>query len=308
MRTFTVKDPALLLEYLFKKLSDTKKTRVRQCLKFGSVLVNDKVVTRFDHPLMSGDKVSVCSVKESQPVVKPQFGIEVMYEDDAIIVIRKPAGLLTISTEKIAIKTAFFATNEYLCERDSDFLRLEQREQGRAFRKKKIFVVHRLDREASGLLVFAKTLEAKQQLQSHWSEVTKKYYAVVTGMPEKAKGTITSFLRENKFLNVYSSKRPEDAKLSTTRYQVLHSTEKYSLLEIKLETGRKHQIRVHLSEMGNPILGDERYGSKARFTGDGIALHAYYLAFAHPASGQPMIFRSPLPQSFEEMLWEERKE
>lgn len=302
MRTFTVRDPGFLLEYLFKTLSETKKTRVRQILKFGSVIVNDQVTTRFDHPLVPGDQVSIRSAKETQPALTPAFGIEVVYNDDALIVIRKPAGLLTVATEKIATQTAFYAVNEYLCKKDAEILRYKKRVEGRDFRKKQIFVVHRLDREASGLLVFAKNLEVKQQFQSHWTEVTKKYYAVVEGVPEKKSGTITSFLRENKFLKVYSSKRSDDAKLSTTRYQVLHAGKDHALLEVELETGRKHQIRVHLSEMGHPIAGDERYGSMARFSGDGIALHAYYLAFTHPTTHQPMVFRSPLPKLFENLL------
>lgn len=301
MRTFSVEEDARLLDYLFKVLKDTTKTNVRQCLKHRSVLVNGKVTTQFDQPLMTGDKVSVLSLKESRPAVKPKAGITVVFEDDAIIVIEKPAGLLTIATETVAKQTAFYLTNQYVCEAQAACSRKEDRREGVAPLKKLIFIVHRLDREASGLLLFAKNAEVKQKLQAGWSDARKKYYAVVEGVPKEASGTITSYLRENKMLNVYSTPDPYDAKLSTTRYRMLRSGPGYALLEVELETGRKHQIRVHLSEMGHPIIGDERYGSKTDPAGR-LGLHAFHLVFSHPVSGKEMVFESPLPLSFEQVL------
>lgn len=301
MRTFSVEEDARLLDYLFKVLKDATKTSVRQCLKHRSVLVNDKVTTRFDQPLMPGDKVSVLTLKEARPAAKPQGDIKVVYEDDAIIVIDKPAGLLTVATETVSERTAFYLTNRYVCEADAARLKKKSFREGRPLRKKTIFIVHRLDREASGLLVFAKDLETKQKLQSGWKNVQKKYYAVVEGTPKEPSGTVTSFLRENKLLSVYSTPNAHDAKLSTTRYRTLRSSSHYSLLEVALETGRKHQIRVHLSEMGHPIIGDGRYGRKTDPAGR-LGLHAFRLELSHPVSGKPLVFESPLPPLFEQVL------
>ena len=301
MRVFTVREEGRLLEYLFKALKETPKTRVRQCLKFRSVLVNDRVTTRFDHPLVPGDKISLLSLKEARPAAKPQGDITVVFEDDAIIVIDKPPGLLTVATETVATRTAFYLTNQYVCEADAARTGKGHRREGKPIRRKTIFIVHRLDRDASGLLVFAKDLETKQKLQTGWKEVRKKYYAVVEGTPKEPSGEITSFLRENKLLSVYSTPNARDAKLSTTRYRTLRSGPHYALLEVALETGRKHQIRVHLSEMGHPIIGDKRYGSKTDPAGR-LGLHACSLALSHPVSGQAMVFESPLPSSFEQVL------
>ena len=301
MRTFSVEQDAPLLEYLFKVLKDTTKTNVRQCLKHRSVLVNGQVTTQFDHPLVPGDKVGVLSLKESRPVLKPEGGIAVVFEDDAIIVIDKPSGLLTVATETVATRTAFYLTNQYVGEADAARLKKEYHRDGKPVRKKTIFIVHRLDKDASGLLVFAKDLETKQKLQLGWKEVQKKYYAVVEGTPREASGTITSYLRENKLLSVYSTPDAHDAKLSTTRYRTLRSSLHYALLEVALETGRKHQIRVHLSERGHPIIGDGRYGSKTDPAGR-LGLHAFHLALAHPISGKEIVFESPLPPVFDQVL------
>lgn len=301
MRVLTVQENGCLLEYLFKRLKETPKTRVRQCLKFRSILVNDHVTTRFDHPLIPGDKVCVLTLKEARPAAKPQGDIAVIFEDDTIIVIDKPSGLLTVATETVATRTAFYLTNQYVCEADAARLKKGHCRVDKPLRRKTIFIVHRLDKDASGLLVFAKDLKTKQKLQSGWKEVRKKYYAVVEGTPEKPSGAITSFLRENKLLSVYSTPHAQGAKLSTTRYQTLRASLHYALLEVALETGRKHQIRVHLSEMGHPIIGDKRYGAKTNPAGR-LGLHACTLALSHPVSGQEMIFESPLPSSFEQVF------
>ncbi|MDD5672445.1 MAG: RNA pseudouridine synthase, partial [Candidatus Omnitrophica bacterium] len=168
-------------------------------------------------------------------------------------------------------------------------------------RKKRVFIVHRIDKDASGLLVFAKSEDVKHSLQSGWKNVKKKYFAVVAGIPKEKSGSVTSFLRENKALNVYTADRADDAKLSTTRFRVLRSSAHYSLLEIELETGRKHQIRVHLADLGHPIAGDERYGCKTNPAGR-LALHACELALIHPVSGKRMVFHSAMPDSFDQIL------
>lgn len=309
MRTFTVDEKGCLLDYLFKVLADTKKTRVRQFLKFQTVSVNGAVTTRFDYVLQPGDQVCVRTAKDpavASAAAPPKFGIEIVFEDPAVLVIHKPSGLLTIATDRVATKTAFYALHEYLIEAQRQ--RFGKGGAGRSVpgRKKLIFIVHRIDKDASGLLVFAKNEEVKHSLQSGWKNVKKKYFAVVEGIPKEKSGSVTSFLRENKALNVYTANRADDAKLSTTRYRALRSSAHYSLLEIELDTGRKHQIRVHLADLGHPIAGDERYGCKTNPAGR-LALHACELAFVHPVSGKRMVFHSPMPDSFDQILKKDRQ-
>lgn len=302
MRTFKVLENIPLLEYLFKTLSDTSRTRVKEYLKFKSVFVNGTVTTRFDHPLAAGDTVAIGPQKSSEQVSAPKFGVRIVYEDDAIVVAEKPSGLLTIATEKVRTRTAFFAVNDYVnAKKSSEEKRGLRPGRDRAQRKKEIFIVHRLDQDASGLLVFAKNIEAKQHLQAHWRRTRKKYFAVVERIPEKKSGTIESFLRENKFLRVYSSRRPDESKLAVTHYRVVRTSANYALLEVDLETGRKHQIRVHLADLGHPIAGDKNYGAKTDPAGR-LALHAYYLAIDHPVTGERKIFESRLPPEFEKIL------
>ncbi len=304
MRTFTVAHPARLLDYLFEVLADTKKTRVRQFLKFRSVSVNDRMTTRFDFPLSPGDRVSIRTGKEERPAAPPLYGVEIIYEDDAVIVIDKPSGLLTIATEKVATRTAFYAVNDYVNRSETQRLKSGAHRRDRQARKKQVFIVHRLDQDASGLMVFARSAEVKIALQSHWQDAVKKYYAVAEGVMREKTGTLTSYLRESKSLKVYTTDRAEGAKLSTTRYTLLRASAHYSLLEVELKTGRKHQIRVQLADAGHPLAGDRRYGSRTDPAGR-LALHACHLAFRHPVSGRRMVFQTPLPQFVDRILKED---
>ena len=302
MRDFSI-TPAKegpLLETLFRLLADTKRTKVRQYLKFGSVLVNGCVEKRFDRPLKAGDTVRVLSVKEAAAEGSLKYGIRIVYEDDRILVIEKPAGLLTISTDKVSTRTAFFAANEHVLREGVEVARPRP---GTApvKRGKQIFLVHRLDKEVSGLLMFAKTAGMKEILRANWPDVTKRYYAVVEGVPEKPEGTLKSYLRENKFLKVYSTPATEGAKLSVTHYRVMRSSPRHSLLEVELGTGRKHQIRVQLSDMGHPIAGDSQYGARTD-PAKRIALHSHYLAFVHPVTGKETEIDLPVPAAFEKIV------
>lgn len=185
---------------------------------------------------------------------------------------------MTIATDKVRTRTAYFLLNEYL-------------------KPGRVFIVHRLDREVSGLLVFAKTETVKRQLQDHWTQVRKKYFAIVEGTPRRHSGTLRSYLRENKFLRVYSGRKTADSKLSVTHYRLVRTNGRYSLLEVELETGRKHQIRVHLSDIGHPIVGDKRYGARTNSAGR-LALHASHLALEHPVTRKKMVFESEFPTTF----------
>lgn len=214
-------------------------------------------------------------------------GLTILYEDNDILVIDKPAGLLTIGTETEKIKTAYHALSNYV-------------RKGCAKSSKHVYVVHRLDRETSGVLVFAKTREAKDRLQAGWQECEKKYLAVVHGSLAEKTGTITSYLAENKAHVVYSTLDAANGKLAQTAYQVLQETDEFSLLEIELLTGRKHQIRVHLADKGHPVVGDAKYGRKD--SGKRLALHALSLAIKHPINASRLLFKAVVPAGFYKLM------
>ena len=215
-------------------------------------------------------------------------GLEIIYEDGAIIVVDKPPGMLTMGTEKEKERTAYFAITDYV-------------RKGYSRSSKRIFIVHRLDRETSGIVIFARTEKAKYQLQDNWKETWKKYLAVVHGRCDKQFGTITSYLAENKAHVVYSTDDKEKGKLSHTAYRVLKETKDFSLLEVDLLTGRKHQIRVHLAGIGNPIVGDRKYG-KADDGHKRIALHALSISFKHPVSSEEVFLTTKVPAYFDSLV------
>jgi len=215
-------------------------------------------------------------------------GLAILYEDRDILVVDKPAGLLTMGTEREKARTAYFSLTEYV-------------RKGAAKSRARIFIVHRLDRETSGVLVFAKTAEAKACLQSRWDETKKRYLAVVHGPCEKRAETITTYLAENSAHGVYSTVDSQKGKWAQTAYTVLKETKDFALLNVELLTGRKHQIRVHLADRGHPVVGDKRYG-RADATHRRLALHARSLSFRHPVSGAELTFEAKAPSYFTERV------
>ena len=290
---------AKLLEFLIEAFRDTKKIRVKEYLKRRQVSVNGRVTTQFDHLLKPGDKVRIETFGTDGLTPSLRFNIEIVYEDDDLLVINKPVGLLSIATDKVRRETAIFAANDYLNKKAG---------RGRAapHYKKRIFIVHRLDRDASGLLVLAKHEAVKFKMQENWGQFTKEYYAVVEGRPKKAAGTLTSYLTENKVLRVFSGPRTPEAKKAVTHYEVIQPGENYSLLKIRLETGRKHQIRVQLSDLGHPVAGDKTYGARTDPAGR-LALHAWRLEFKHPETRHKLVLTSPLPPPLAACLKTETK-
>ena len=212
----------------------------------------------------------------------------ILHEDRDILVVDKPPGLLTIGTDTEKERTAYFILTDYV-------------RKGYPRSKKRIFIVHRLDRESSGILIFAKNEDAKYCLQTQWKETLKKYLAVVHGNFEKTSGTITSYLIENKARVVYSTSDTKKGKLSHTAYRVLKQTKDFSLLEVDLLTGRKNQIRVHLAEHGHPIVGDRKYGKGDRVH-KRLALHALSISFKHPFSGMQLTFETKIPAYFTKLV------
>jgi tRNA pseudouridine32 synthase/23S rRNA pseudouridine746 synthase/23S rRNA pseudouridine1911/1915/1917 synthase len=218
----------------------------------------------------------------------PGRGLEILHEDQDILVVDKPAGLLTMGTERERERTAYFALTDYV-------------RKGAARSRNRIFIVHRLDRDTSGVLVFAKTAEAKARLQSHWDETTKRYLAVVHGTVAKRADTISSYLAENTAYGVYSTPDPRKGRLSHTAYTVLKQTKDFALLEITLLTGRKHQIRVHLAGRGHPVVGDKRYG-RPHDAHRRLALHARSLTLRHPVTGEERTFEVQAPPHFRALV------
>ena len=282
---YNVKKNSILINYLMR-LGYTR-TKIKQLFKYQAIQVNDERVKTLDQPLLQGDRISLCKENKESKLIPP-VGIKIVYEDDAVVVIEKPAGLLTISTEIEKTKTAYYQLNEYLKQRAR-----KERE--------RIFIVHRLDRDTSGLIVFAKSKLVKQMLQDSWHEVEKRYYAIVEGTPAKKQDDIKSRLRETKALRVYSSHRLNETKSATTKYRVIKQGKGYALLDILLVTGRKNQIRVHLADIGHPVAGDKKYGAQTDPV-KRLGLHAYHLSFKHPRTGNTMQFKSEMPQRFHDIM------
>ena len=208
----------------------------------------------------------------------------ILHEDRDVIIVDKAPGLLTMGTDKEKVQTAYYGITDYV-------------RKGNPKSQARVFIVHRLDREVSGILVFAKSALAKKALQDQWPDVEKHYLALVHGTPREPTGTFTSYLVEDGVQRVYSRVDPQRGKLSHTAYTVLGYADGVSLLDIRLLTGRKHQIRVHLADNQLPILGDKKYGRK-QSSERRLALHAKSIAFHHPHSGELCFFETRFPHYF----------
>lgn len=225
---------------------------------------------------------------KSPPKKYQPRGLSILYEDRDILVVDKISGLLTIGTEKVRENTAYYLLNKYV-------------RKGNLKSKNRVFIVHRLDRDASGIIVFAKNENAKRYLQEEWQKFQKKYYAVVRGTLSQKEGIITSYLAENRAYKMYSVDDPKKGKLARTGYKVLSESKNYSLLEIDLLTGRKNQIRVHFSEKGCPVAGDKKYGEHEKGI-KRLALHSASITILHPYTKEKMTFDTKVPAYFESLL------
>lgn len=280
--TFTVKEASTLLPFITQALHGISRSKAKSILTGGGVTVNDKVRLRHDYPLSPGDTVAV-SKRKPAPHPDTKY-IRIVYEDSHIIVIDKQPGILSMASNHHA-----FSVKSLL---DDYFHRSRQRCTAH--------VVHRLDRDTSGLLVYAKTLQAEQTLEHNWREIVtdRRYVALVSGQLPQSQGTLSSWLRDNKsFFTISYPSDPGGGKWAVTHYRQLHTDGEHSIVELKLETGRKNQIRVHLQDIGHPVCGDTKYGNGDDPIGR-LALHAFRLNFFHPATGQPLTFETPLPHPF----------
>ena len=282
IKTFDVAEPARLMEFVASALPEIKRTRIKQMLAHNQVAVNGTPQRQFDLELQPGDSVKVNFVREFK--VFSHRRMKIVYEDDDIIIINKGYGLLSMGNDKVKEGTAYSILKDYVKWSNP---------------ANKIFIVHRLDRDTSGLMMFAKTPEAKEAMQHNWNNMVlnRKYLAVVEGAPEEAQGTIRSYLVENSKFEVYSTDNPEEGQLAVTRYKTLSAGKRFALLEVELDTGRKNQIRVHMKDLGHPISGDRKYGASPSPI-HRLCLHAQTLRFIHPLTRREMNFTTPVPSSF----------
>lgn len=284
IRTWEVKkEDDTLLEFVSSILTDHTKTKVKSMLKHTQFAINHMPTTQFDAPLHKGDKVSINFDKSFKIFYNPR--IKLVYEDDDIIVINKGYGILSMGTDKIKDGTAYSIVRDYV-KYSNPFA--------------KLFIVHRLDRDTSGLMMLAKTEAAKDAMQHNWNNmvISRKYVAVVEGFVEQEEGTIRSYLSETSQFEVYSSQDADSGgQLAVTRFKRLKAGKGYSLMELQLDTGRKNQIRVHMKDINHPIVGDRKYGAKSSPI-HRLALHAQTLRFVHPISRRDMNFETPIPLKF----------
>lgn len=284
--SFKVTETTILMDFLIKNLAGKNKNNIKTLLKDGQVSVNGTVVSKYNHPLSPGHLVEILWQKKPASIVYQ--GLTIIYEDMHLIVIDKFPGILSIADEKGNQLTAYNMLSAHVKLQGGD---------------RKIFVVHRLDRETSGIMMYAKSQVIQEQLQKQWHQtITERaYLAVVEGHPVNGEGTIRSYLKENKALLMFSTTDETDAQLAITHYQTLKKNKHFSLLKVNPETGRKNQIRVHMHDIGHPIVGDRKYGSTTNPIGR-LGLHAWALAFTHPVTQKAMRFESTIPKKFAQLF------
>lgn len=283
---FDISKEQPLLEFLLENIKSESRTKIKATLRGRGIKVDGKTITQFDYLLKPGMTVSVSKHKRDDQILKSRY-VKIVYEDRFIVVVEKNIGILSMPAghSTLNVKSVL----------DNYFHKSRQRCTAH--------VVHRLDRDTSGLMIYAKDIETEQVLEHNWHDIVfdRRYVAVVSGEVEDEGGTISSWLKDNKAYITYSSPVDNGGKYAVTHFQTLARTTEYSLLEYKLETGRKNQIRVHSADIGHPVCGDTKYGN-----GDDplhrLCLHAYKLCFYHPVTGKPMEFETPIPSLFKSLF------
>ncbi|MDE6151454.1 MAG: RluA family pseudouridine synthase [Prevotella sp.] len=275
---------APLLDYLLKNVKMSR-NKIKDTLQGRGIKVGGKTVTQFDYPLKRGMKLAISKSKRND-TFKSKW-VKIVYEDRYLIVVEKMPGILSMAGAHttLNVKTVL----------DEYFQKTRQ--------KCRAHTVHRLDRDTSGLMVYAKDMETEQILEHNWHDIVfdRRYVAVVSGEMEEDQGTVANWLKDNKAYVTYSSPVDNGGKYAVTHYHTLARTTEHSLVEYKLETGRKNQIRVHTADLGHPVCGDVKYGN-----GDNplhrLCLHAYILCFYHPVTREPMEFSTPIPSTFRRLF------
>ncbi len=285
-RQFRVESSSELLPYLVGLPLGLSRKEAKDLLRFHAVRVHNKGAVRHDTKLVAGDLVTITRGKQPGATMLESHGLTIVHLDDAIAIVDKPPGQLSMGAEREKERTAHRLLNEHL----------------KALTKSKLqqaFIVHRLDRETSGLMIFARSETIQAALQNNWRGVTKRYLAIVKGIPVEESGTLKDHLLESRSLRVH--RVAQGGEIAITQYRMIGRYGTNALLELTLETGRKHQIRVQLAIRGHPIIGDRKYGERKDPTRR-LALHSSELKLRHPVSGAPIEFRSALPARLRKML------
>lgn len=271
-----------LLDYLYKNI-DMPKKRIKQYLTHGSIFVNNNRTTKYNYKLIPGMNIVIDTDNKN----KKELPFNILFEDEHIIVVNKPSGLLTIATAKEKDKTLYHIVREYLVSKN---------------RNARVFIVHRLDKDTSGIVVLAKDEKTKNKLQENWNEYVslREYVAVVHGKIKKEEDRIVQKLKETKTNLVYVS-RNDEGKEAITNYKVIKENDNYSELSIKIETGRKNQIRVAMATIGNPIVGDKKYGD-SKDKESRLYLHANRLKMYYPEIKKDILFETPTPSEFKKLI------
>lgn len=284
--SFKVKENAMLLDFIMKSMDGISRTRAKEFLAHKMVYVDHQIVTQYNHHLSAGQLVQIS--KKSNIHEFQHKLVRIVYEDAFLIVVEKQNGILTSSPIGQKQETVKSVLSKYVSRQKKGMT---------------VHTVHRLDRETSGLLIFAKRIDVQQILVDNWQTIVtdRKYIAVVEGDLEKDNGVVSSWLADNRMFVTYSSPIDNGGKYSVTRYSVKKRTNGLSLVELKLETGRKNQIRVHMQDLKHSIVGDYKYGSTIDPLGR-IALHAYKIRFYHPITNELLNIELPIPQSFKQLF------
>ena len=285
IREYKVNQECELLEFLFLTLKDQSRNSVKSLLSNHRIAVDGAPISQFNFKLFPGDTVII----SKNPIHrKTRSNLPIIFENDELIVINKPSGLLSIASDKEKGSTAYRMLTEYVQQKD---------------KHNRVFVVHRLDEDTSGVLMVAKNPKIQAALQDNWNDIVSKrgYYAIVEGHLKEPSGTIKSYLKKNAQNMMYSSKKPGDGQLAITHYKVIAEIEGYSLLDVHIDSGRKNQIRVHLGDLGHHVIGDDKYGNPSNPI-KRLGLHAYELEFKHPFTGKVMKFTAPIPKEFKTLF------
>ena len=285
IKCFTVKEDTTLLPFLFDSLKELSKTEVKSMLKYKHVAIKGSAVTQFDTPLCAGDTVEVNFGRSFYKFNNPQ--VKVLFEDKWMVVIEKASGLLSVANDNSREKNAFHIIRDYVRHDNPEA---------------NLYVCHRLDQYTSGILIFAKDESLMNEMRANWDFYVKerKYVCVTENIPARNEDTIESLLTQNEHLRVHSTNDETVGRMAITHYRVLQTRGRYALVDVEIFTGKKNQIRVHMSEMGCPIAGDIKYGAETNPMRR-LMLHNYRLTFIHPVTGETMRFTLPMPSVFRKL-------
>lgn len=286
-KVFNVKTENELMLFLLS-LPSYSRNNIKSLLVRKQVLVNDVPISQYDFKVYKGDEIKITPFMNKRVTATKGSRLKVIFENDEIIVINKPSGLLTIASDKEKVHTAYRLVNEHVQHSDKNA---------------RIFIVHRLDQDTSGVLMFAKNPQIQNAFQKDWNDLVSKrgYYAIIKGQLPEEKGVIKSYLHKSKTNEMYSGHKTKTGKFAETHYKVSKVGSEYSLIDVNILTGRKNQIRVHFKDLGFPLVGDTKYGGE-KSPIKRLCLHAYELKITHPVTKKQLNFKANMPKEFNELL------